>query len=104
VRARFVLATYGATLAQLAGDTAAARSELTRAEGLFAQGKAIVEGRAVDLHDTHGRRLVDKTTNRTFYQYGYLFMADSLCYWNRELVQVGGILGSTSAPTPSCLF
>ncbi|MEO8699500.1 MAG: hypothetical protein ABI867_05625 [Kofleriaceae bacterium] len=104
VRARFVLATYGATLAHLAGDETAARAELARADTLLAQGQAIVLERHGDLHDTHGRRLLDKVTNRTFYQYGYLNNADSLCFWKRELVQVGGILGSTSAIPPNCLF
>ena len=47
---------------------------------------------------------LDKTANQTFYQFGYLFFADSLCYWDRELTQVGGILGSTSAIPLSCFF
>ena len=48
-----------------------------------------------DLHDTHGKRLVDETTNQTTYQFGYLYMADTLCYWNRELMQVRSILGDS---------
>ena len=49
---------------------------------------------SADLHDTHHRRLVDKTPNHTFYQFGYLYMADTLCYWQRELDQAGTILGT----------
>jgi len=104
VRARFVLETYTATLSQLAGDHAAATDHLARARSLLSDGQAIVARRHRDLHDVFGGRLLGETANRTFYQFGYLFMADTLCYWNRELVQVGDIVDSVSAPTPSCLF
>jgi hypothetical protein len=105
VRTRFVIETYGATLAQLAGDPAGARSHLDRATELMAQGQSIVDRRHDDLHDSFGNKLIEnQLPNRTFYQFGYLFMADTLCYWNRELVQVTGIVTSTSEPTPSCLF
>ena len=42
--------------------------------------------------------------NQTYYQYGYLRNADTLCYWNRELLQVGAILGNTTMTPPNCLF
>ncbi len=60
--------------------------------------------RHASLHDTHGRRLVDRTPNETFYQYGYLRNADILCYWDRELAQVAGVLGESTAMPPGCLF
>jgi hypothetical protein len=104
VRTRFVLETYGATLAHLRDDGAAARQHLADAEVLLELGRAIVAERHGDLHDALGSRLIEPTTNRTFYQFGYLFMADTLCYWERELVQVAGILGFTSSAAPSCLF
>ncbi len=104
VRTRFVLETYGATLAHLAGDDAAAEDHFRKAQGFFVQAQGIVARRDRDLHDELGDRLIGKTANRTFYQFGYLYMADTLCYWDRELVQVGGILGNTSEAVPSCLF
>ena len=59
-----------------------------------------------DLHDGSGTdKLIDnQRANRTFYQFGYLFMADTLCYWNRELVQVRGIVNNESETVPACVF
>lgn len=104
LRTRFVLATYGAMLAHLAGDPGAVDAAVARASELLAAGRVVVARRHADMHDTHGRRLLDKTTNRTFYQYGYLFMADTLCFWQRELAQVGSLIGRDFGTPPSCLF
>lgn len=104
LRARFVEATYQATLAQLDGDPAAAQTHYAAAKGLLERAHEVVEDRHDDLHDRHGRRLVDKTPNQTFYQFGFLYFADRLCYWQRELDQVGGVLGSTSVIPASCFF
>lgn len=104
LRARFVLATYEATLAHLDGDAPTATARYREAAELVASAHSVVRSRHADLHDDHGRRLVDKTANQTFYQFGYLYFAESLCYWERELVQVGGVLGSTSQIPPSCFY
>ncbi len=104
LRTRFVLETYGATLAQLAGDAAAAKTHVARATEILGEAHGVVDHRHRDLHDTHGRRLVDKTDNQTFYHFGYLFMADTLCYWDRELTQVQAILGNSTSVPASCLF
>ncbi len=104
LRARFVLATYEATLAHLDGDDPTATAKAAYADKLLGRAQAIVTSRHADLHDPRGRRLIEKTTNQTFYQFGYLFFADTLCYWRRELTQVRAILGETSAAPPSCFF
>jgi hypothetical protein len=104
LRARFVLEIYEATLGHLAGEAAAARDHVTRAAELLERARGVVAARHRDLHDTHARRLVERTTNRTFYQYGYLFMADTLCFWKRELAQLQAILGTATAPPPGCLL
>jgi hypothetical protein len=102
MRARFVLASYRAVLAHLGGAAhAAARDE---AALILAAARDRVASRHADLHDTHRRRLVDKTPNNTFYQFGYLYMADTLCYWQRELDQVAGIVDNSSVIPNSCLF
>ncbi|MDQ3367076.1 MAG: hypothetical protein M3680_16755 [Myxococcota bacterium] len=108
LRARFVIANYEATIAHLAGATATARDRADAAADLMERAAKVVARRHGDLHDTHGTRLLDRSTdespNQTFYQYGYLYMANTLCYWRRELAQVEAALGSTSAPAPGCLF
>jgi len=104
LRADYVLHLYTATLDQLAGDTAGASTELARARALLDAAREVAARRHDDLHDSLGARLTGQTENQTLYQYGYLFMADTLCYWDRELVQVQNILDGTSVPVPTCLL
>jgi hypothetical protein len=108
LRVRFVIATYQAVFAQRKGDSAAARGRADLAAEILDDARVVVKRRHANLHDTHRRRLVDKASdanpNRTFYQYGYLYNADILCFWQRELTQVEGILGLTSANAPGCLL
>ncbi|NVB83233.1 MAG: hypothetical protein HOV81_32975 [Kofleriaceae bacterium] len=104
LRTRFVIATYESVIAHIGGNAGDATAAYDRAASLMATARTRVASRHRDLHDTHRRRLVDKTTNKTFYQYGYLYMADTLCYWDRELDQVGAILGNTTTAPPGCLF
>jgi len=108
LRVQFVIATYEAVIAHVEGDEATARVRDEEARGALAAAKVVVTRRHAALHDTHHRRLVDKSSdenpNRTFYQYGYLYNADTLCFWQRELLQVEGILGRTSVAPPGCLL
>jgi hypothetical protein len=77
----------------------AARAQVTLDEEID-----VVARRHADLHDTHGRRLVADSSNKTTFQYGYLFYADNLCYWKREMVQLHNLLEQTSTVEPSCFF
>ena len=108
LRVRFILAVYEAMRANAAGDSTTAHVRADRAAELLDDAREVVARRHGDMHDTHGRRLVDKAgesnSNRTFYQYGYLYNADTLCFWQRELTQVEGFLGRTSAIPPGCLL
>lgn len=104
LRPKFMLATYRAVLAKLRGDADEAARQQTLAQQLRADAQVVVSRRHAHLHDTHGRRLLDRTPNDTFYQYGYLRNADILCFWDRELGQVAGVLGNQSMMPPGCLF
>lgn len=103
VRADFMATLYRATLAKLAGDEGEAELRLITAGQLFGLAQSIVAARHSELHDPDIRYL-DKTTNRTFYQFGYLFMADTLCYWEREISEVRDLVRGTSGSAPACLF
>jgi hypothetical protein len=103
-RTWFVVHSYEAVIAHQRGNTAAAKAAYDLAAGDMAAAAKIVARRHLDLHDQHGRRLLDKTTNFTFYQYGYLNNADTMCFWRRELNQAGGILGVSTETPPHCLY
>jgi hypothetical protein len=102
LRAQFIAAAYQAVVDHLNGGDA--QADFDRAQSLIDQAQIVVTHRGADLHDTHGRRLLDRGPNQTYYQYGYLRNADILCFWNRELLQVGAILGNTTEIPPNCLF
>ena len=102
LRVRFIHAAYSAVAAHLRGGSAT--GDYDRAAALLAQARQLVAARHGDLHDTHRRRLLDRVSNATVYQYGYLYHADILCYWNRELMQVATILGMTTDTPPHCYF
>lgn len=111
LRVQFVLASYRAVLAHVHGTTDT--RALDEADALLEDAREHVIPRHSDLHDTHARRLLDDADtnetnhglgNRTFYQFGYLHMADTLCYWKRERDQVRAVLGDTSVIPDTCLF
>jgi hypothetical protein len=102
LRAEFVLATWEAVLDKVNGGSGAEAS--ARAEAALAAAKVVITARHRDLHDRHGGQLTGKTPNSTFYQYGYLYMADTQCFWNRELIQMKRVLGTSTEVPPGCLF
>lgn len=103
-RAHFLQDFYRAGIAQIRGNKADAENHRARMQTWFDAETEIVAGRHADLHDTHGRRLVDTSTNKTTFQYGYLFYADNLCYWRRELQQIANLIDGTSTPEPACFL
>jgi hypothetical protein len=64
----------------------------------------VVARRHAHLHAPHPERLTKRVHNPTLYQFGYLFWADSLCYWERERVETARLLGLTGAVIPACAF
>jgi hypothetical protein len=111
LRTRFIHALYSAVVAKARGASGAGDYE--RAIVLFDAARPVVARRHADLHATHRNppklgvskyRLLDRTQNWGQYQYGYLYMADTMCFWERELAQVGAILGNTTMTPPGCLF
>ena len=75
------------------------------AQTAFDDATAIVHDRDTDLHDPDGASITDGDSgNATVYGYGYLNMADTLCYWQRELDQVDAILTNTDVTPPACVL
>lgn len=102
LRTQYIHALYTAVVAHARGESP--ESAYARAEELFGRAQPIIQARHADLHDTHRRRLLDRTPNFGLYQYGYLYHADTMCFWRRELIEVGTIFGKTSDPPPGCLL
>ncbi|HEY5944091.1 MAG TPA: hypothetical protein VIV40_01305 [Kofleriaceae bacterium] len=102
LRAEFVHTLYAAIVAKARGGSGA--DDYKRARELLARARPVVTARHNDLHDTHGRRLLERAQTWGQYQYGYLFMADTMCFWQRELDQVGNLLGLSTAAPNGCLF
>lgn len=102
LRAHFIHEAYAAVVAKLSG--ADPQPAYKRASQLLDQATTVITARHRDLHDPHGRRLLDEGTNRTEYQYGYLHQGDKVCYWHRELDQVAVILGVSTETPPNCFY
>ena len=103
LRARFIAATYLAMLAHLSSDPAF-ESHHTAALALLEEATAIVDARGDDLHFFRPTLLTDRRPNSTFYPYGYLHMADTLCFWRRELRQVEVHAGLSTQIPPDCIL
>jgi hypothetical protein len=102
-RAHFIYDAYAAVLAHLAGDDVSAQAARDRAAQALDEGAALVASRHADRHDADPL-LVTRNGNSTTYGFGYLYFADQLCYWHRELTQVDSILGNTTAVAPACVL
>ncbi len=61
---------------------------IMKAQAELEAAKLVTSRRRKGLHDPDVKPLVRNTPNATFYQYGYLREADTLCFWERELAQV----------------
>jgi hypothetical protein len=103
LRARFVATAYQASLDQLGGDTAAAQRGRDTLGQLLGRAGDVVARRRGAMHSPNGATYTKRVANHTLYQYGYLYHADTLCYWNRELMQLEQQAGQT-VRVPDCLL
>lgn len=79
-------------------------SQITKAEAELAAAKEIVSRRRKGMHDPDVKPILRNTPNATFYQYGYLREADTLCFWERELAQVRRVVLRTADFVPGCVL
>lgn len=102
-RVRFIHALYAATVAFAAnGDDA---GWLAKAEAEWALGKDLVARRRRALWDPDPRTILgDDVVNPTFYQYGYLREANTLCFWERERAQARNVVLGAGISVPGCVL
>lgn len=96
-RAAYIAALYAA-----AADPDNVATHLSAAEGFLQEGRAAVDRRHANLHDDVDGRLTVRGSNPSLYQYGYLFWAQELCYWEREYAEASNALTDTDLDQPAC--
>lgn len=101
LRAEFSAASYRAALSSVRGTDASA--DLARMDAILTEARAVVARRHADLHWGGGDRIVSQSdSNATIYQFGYLAKADSLCFWERERIQVNNLVAGARDSVPPC--
>jgi len=104
LRARFAATAYQLAVEIVDRNVDAYAARRAQLEDVLHRARAVVARRHGDLHHPDRDRLTRRGANVTFYPYGYLFMADGLCYWERELRQLE-VMAELGTPTiPDCLF
>lgn len=100
LRAEYVARLYQAVLnhADHGGDD----GELAQAESLRQQARVVVDRRHGAMHDPDAAALVERNDNPTIYDYGYLYRAEQLCFWEREKVQAEGLVLGVQGTDPGC--
>lgn len=102
LRARYMAALLLAATAEALDEDPSAY--LVAATQLLEEARIVVARRHAALHDPESSRLLQRGANPTLYQYGYLFHADSLCYWDRDRAQVRTLVLGTDEEIPGCAF
>lgn len=101
-RARFAHAVFSAAAAK--AIAAPVEPHLQAASDALAAARAPVARRHGALHDPDPQSLLRRRRNATLYQHGYLFYADNLCYWERELIEVRNATTGASESLPACVL
>ena len=102
LRARFMVAMLTSMLAHADGDASSARESFSSAIMFKDAAQEVVHRRAAGFHDPDPSRLVERADNPTIYDFGYLHMSDTLCFWERDRVQVGRIVAGATGTDPGC--
>lgn len=101
-RARFAWAVFGAAHAHATG--AAPASFLAAAAAQLEVARRVTLRRRRDFHHPVPASLVATAPNPSFYDYGYLRDAMSLCFWRRELAQLRNLVEGAGLPVPGCVL
>jgi hypothetical protein len=100
LRTDFAHALYSAALAHTA--TGSDDGWLAVADGLLDQARDVVDTRHADLHDPQPERLISQGDNATIYRFGFLGMADELCFWNKERGEAAQVIEGSDEIPPGC--
>jgi len=105
LRVRFAAVAWEAALRfGQGGREGMAPALVARLDALLAEGRAVVARRHGALHWPDAERLLTRGRNPTLYQHGYLFYANTLCFWERERVQLQVLVNGSTASPPGCVL
>lgn len=105
LRARFAAVAWEAAVRfGETGRTGMAPALVGQLEVLVTGGRAVVARRHAALHWPDAPRLLTRGRNPTFYQHGYLYYANSLCFWERERAQLEALVNGATAAPPGCVL
>lgn len=102
-RARYIRKMYEAVKAET--EIGSDGGLVAEAVADLAEARKVVVRRHAALHDgPNSRRLIVNAPNQTVYLYGYLREANSLCFWERERVEVQRLLFGSTESQPACVL
>lgn len=101
-RGRFIHALYRAVVADARGEPVDLL--LTEADAELMRAESFVSSRRRALWDPDPIEVLRNHDNPTFYDYGYLREADTLCFWKRERAQVRNLLKGEGLFVPACVL
>lgn len=101
-RVRFIHALAEAAVTHAEGGDGAAW--LAKADEALELAKTVVARRRPRLWDPDVKPILRNTPNPTFYQYGYLREADTLCFWVRERAQARQVVLQSGDFVPGCVL
>jgi hypothetical protein len=81
-----------------------AQPMLDKAQQELDAATTVIQRRHRALFDPDPLLLIHQPANPTLYQYGYLYEADTLCYWKRELAQAKNIVLQAGINVPGCVL
>jgi hypothetical protein len=101
-RARYIHAVYAAVVAF--AETGTDGGWLAKADVELETARRVVARRRRALWAPNPQSILRNNENPTFYKYGYLREADSLCFWNRERAQARQLILQTGDTIPGCVL
>jgi hypothetical protein len=101
-RTRFIWAVASAAQAFNLGQPHA--GFLQQANDALARATRLAGQRRRGFHHPDSALLVSDGTNPSFYDYGYLRDANTLCFWRRELAQVRNLVENAGVAVPGCVL
>jgi len=75
---------------------------LSKAAQELEKAQSLMNTMRTNAWDPNGERLFTEGANSTIYQFGYLYRASDLCYWQREQIQATNAIMSVNEAPPGC--